>query len=94
MARNEKREEVYEIIDEERDYQHSLGSNRTDHSEKSVGDYLTMMSSYFRAAQDGWTNNAGTVFALHEIRKIAAIAVRCMEEHGAYPRGAYPREVK
>ncbi|MHA2279925.1 MAG: hypothetical protein ACXAC5_03490 [Promethearchaeota archaeon] len=53
-----------------------------------------MMSSYFRAAQDGWTNNAGTVFALHEIRKIAAIAVRCMEEHGAYPRGAYPREVK
>jgi len=77
---------VYEVIDGERDYQNNLPSDRTDNSEKTVGDYLTMLESYRRRASDAWTDNAGTQDALHVIRKIAAIAVRCMEEHGAYRR--------
>lgn len=76
------REQVYKAIDGERDYQDSLGCDRTDGSDKTVGDYITMLSTYQRRAADNWTNVPGNRAALHEIRKIAAIAVRCMEEHG------------
>ncbi len=80
------RKEVYTVIDGEREYQNSLGSDRTDGANHSVGDYLTMMRTYFRKAEDAWTNKPGVEASLHEIRKIAAIAVRCMEEHGAPKR--------
>jgi len=80
------REEVYRVIDGERDYQDSLGSDRTDGSQHTTGDYLTMLDSYVRKAKDAWTNKPGNTAALNEIRKCAAIAVRCMEEHGAPKR--------
>lgn len=77
------RTEVYEIIDKERDYQDSLDSDRTVGVPHQVGSYLTMLRSYMTKADQNWTDRAGDTAALHEIRKIAAIAVRCMEEHGA-----------
>jgi hypothetical protein len=80
------REEIYKAIDDERYYQDQLGADRTDSSEHTVGDYLTMLGSYLRKAQNEWTDNAGTTMSLCQIRKIAAIAVRCMEEHGAPTR--------
>ena len=86
VAKKITRKKVYKVIDGERDYQNYLGSDRMDGSDHSVGDYLTMMDTYFRRAKDAWTNNPGDVASLKEIRKVAAIAVRCMEEHGAYPR--------
>ena len=80
------RDEVYNAIDGERNYQDALGPKRTDDSDKSVGDYLIMMDTYFRKAKDGWTDHPGTGHSLAQIRKIAAICVRCMEEHGAVTR--------
>ncbi len=80
------RAEVYAAIDGERDYQDALGANRTDGSAHTVGDYLTMLDTYLRRAQDDWTGNPGNEQALDELRKVAAIAVRCLEEHGAPPR--------
>jgi len=74
---------VYDVIKGERDYQNALGPERTDGSEKTVGDYLTMLRAYLNRADEAWIANSGCVPALHEMRKIAAIAVRCMEEHGA-----------
>lgn len=81
-----KREDVYKLIDSERDYQNSLGASRTDGSKKTVGDYLTMMNAYLQKAVEDWTFNPGCEKALDEIRKIAAITVRCMEEHETKPR--------
>ena len=80
------REQVFELINGERDYQNKLGPERTDGSDKTVGDYLTMLRCYLRKAEDAWTDNAGCEPALDQIRKVAAIAVRCMEDHGAPPR--------
>lgn len=74
--------DVIEAIDEEIDYANSLPDSRTDGSEKTVGDYLVMLDTYLRKAKDEWTFNDGTEEARHEIRKIAAIALRCLEEHG------------
>lgn len=80
------RHTVYAIINTERDYQDRLGADRTVGDQKHVGDYLTMMRAYMAKADEAWTFNAGDKKALEEIRKIAAICVRCMEEHGAEPR--------
>lgn len=80
------RDYVYRAIDTERDYQDNLGSDRTDHSTKTVGDYLTMLRHYLDEATHAWTLNKGNGPALHSIRKVAGIAVRCMEEHGAPKR--------
>ena len=80
------RKNVYKVIDEERNYQDKLGSDRTIGKSHDVGSYLTMLETYCRQARDSWTYNAGDQPALISIRKIAAIAVHCMEDHGAIPR--------
>ncbi len=80
------RQEVYKLIDGERNYQDQLGPNRTNGVKHTVGDYLTMMGTYYRKAMDDWTLNAGDEQALNQIRKIAGIAVRCMEDWKAPPR--------
>lgn len=80
------RQEVYALIDGERVYQDSLPITRSDGSAKTVGDYCTMLRAYQNKLDAAWTDNPGVEHALPIIRKIAGIAVRCMEEHGAPPR--------
>lgn len=80
------REQVYAAINTERDYQESLPATRTDGQPRSVGDYVTMMQHYQTKLIAAWTENPGDEQALHVMRKIAGIAVHCMEDHGAPPR--------
>ncbi len=82
------REEVYKAIDSERNYQNSLGPDKREPREEhhSVGDFITMLSSYVSKLQSAWTDNPGDTEALKVMRKCAGITVRCMEEHGAPPR--------
>lgn len=82
------RSEVYRVIDGEREYQNSLTSDRTDGCIKSVGDYILMMEHYIQAARTEWCSEAGNVEALRNIRKVAGIAVRCMQEHGVVQQHA------
>lgn len=86
--RPDKREKAYEALDEERQYQNRLGSNRTDGSAKTVGDYIVMLSHYQNELIKAWTVNAGTVQALDVIRKIGGIAIHAMEDHGIVRRQA------
>lgn len=78
--------QVYSAIDDERDYQDNLGPDRTDGSDKSVGDYLVIMDHYLRTAQSAFTLSPGTQQARRDILKIVAIGVRCLEEHGVVTR--------
>ncbi len=71
--------DVFPVIDGERDYQDNLGTNRTDGSEHDPYDYLVMLSTYLRTAQDAWTNNPGVLPCLDNVRKIAGIVVHCLE---------------
>jgi hypothetical protein len=85
------REEVFHAIETERNYQDLvIAGDPRRHANSlpahSVGDYLTMLATYLRKAQDAWTLNGGDELSLHEIRKIAGIAVHCMEDHGAPER--------
>lgn len=80
------RDEVYNLINGERSYQNNLPPHRSDGKDKSVGEYLTMLRHYLNAADSAWTVNRGDYEALDNIRKIAGISVRCMEEHETPPR--------
>jgi hypothetical protein len=83
------RQEVYKAINTERAYQDNVvdtDPQRRGLAEHSVGDFLTLMASYLRKAQDDWCQNPGVRASLHQVRKIAGIAVKCMEEHGAPKR--------
>lgn len=86
--RDMRRVAAYKAIDTERDYQERLPPERTDGSSKSVGDYLTMLDFYLIEAKHAFVKNPGTVEVMDVMRKVAGIAVKCMEEHGAYARGA------
>lgn len=71
---------VLDTINQERDYQDSFPSSRTDGSEKDVYGYLVMYDTYLRKAIDAWTENAGPFHALDMVRKLAGILVHCFED--------------
>lgn len=83
------RNEVYDAVDTERIYQSNVISqdpNRCMLIPKSVGDYIVMLSAYINRTQQTWCDTPGNEQTLHFIRKIAGIAVKCMEQHGAFKR--------
>jgi len=86
MVISEERYNAYIAINTERYYQDKLGSDRTDGVKRSVGDYTTMMQYYQTKLVEAWTNNPGDTQALEVMRKIAGIAVHCMEDHGSIER--------
>jgi hypothetical protein len=84
------RESVYRAVDTERAYQDRLPPDRTEldpnDRKRTVGESLTMLRHYMRMAEHDWTVTAGDEKALHQVRKIVAICVRCMEEQGYVAR--------
>lgn len=85
------RADVYAAIDSERAYQNALGPERRDARENrfTVGEWLVMMKTYVDKALVAWTDNPGTDAAVNAIRKVAAIGVGAMEEHGAPRREGF-----
>ncbi len=82
---NVSRDTVFAQIDEERIYQ----NDDVNEEIMTVGDELTLLAAYLREAQDVYKESFGDAHetpALHSIRKLAAICVRCMEHHGAPER--------
>ena len=87
------REEVYKAIDSERDYQDSQCQARFPiyRGNHEVGAFLTMFRAYLLRAEEAWTNSDGDAEALEVVRKLAGIAVNCMEQHGAPQRKGFER---
>jgi hypothetical protein len=82
-----ERTEVYRRVDGERDYQDSfITGKKFEDKIHSVEAEILMMSSYIRKAEDAWTNNKGEEAALDVVRKIAGLAIRCLEHHGCPER--------
>lgn len=92
-----QRNDVYHIIDVERDYQDAtynphevLESGLTRmQRDLDITPTLTLLASYIRMADDAWTNSkkvqnasGGTSNATQMLAKIAAIAVRGLERVG------------
>lgn len=71
--------EVIEAINEELAYTAGLQTQgRADSVDYGVEGQLVTLSTYTRKAIDAWTNNAGNEQSLHELRKVAAIAIRAL----------------
>lgn len=88
------REEVYKAIDGERDYQTSLwGTDEGFSNPLLIGEFLTLLEVYLRKAQEEWiVEPRPEVNSLNTVRKIAGIAVNCMEQHGAPQRPGFDKE--
>lgn len=80
------REEVYRAIDGERDYQDSHSLHDT--GEFTSGEYITMMNHYSNKLPAEWALEPGIApkGVLSNMRKIAAIAIQCLEVHGVVTR--------
>lgn len=80
------RKEVYSLIDEEREYQDTIVGNKYNQSLHPVAAEILMMEDYISRARKMWTDSKGDEAALDHIRKVAGLAVRCIEHHGAPSR--------
>lgn len=84
------RKEVYEVIDGERDYQGAMGARDI----PTIEGELLLLEEYVNKARKAYTETFGDPSeeaTRDQIRKIAAIAVRCMENHGAPKRTSHQR---
>ena len=90
MSNEATRDEVYAAIDGERSYQDSLWRlepDRTEPNQLTIGEFVLMIEEYAAKARAEWIQEKKPEQStLHVMRKIGAIAVNCMEQHGAPPR--------
>lgn len=85
------REEVYKIIDSEREYQDSkwgttLSGGRPGDGWRSVDEFVTYIVGYSNELLQVASHYGDTQAKLELVRKIAGLTVACMEQHGAPPR--------
>jgi hypothetical protein len=81
------RAEVYEAIDTERAYQIALWGDAQGQRPLSIGEQILLVEEYAARARKEWSvAKAPEHEALVMMRKIAGIAVNCMEHHGAPKR--------
>jgi len=83
------RAQAYSAIDSERAYQDSKWGGPEHDKYKTTGDFIVYMTEYLRRAQAAYTTETGDLAALHMIRKVAALAVACMEFNGAPQREGF-----
>lgn len=83
MANVLTRQEVYDLIDGERDYQEALPRNTV--RDQRPLEQMAHIEHLLGEMRADFYNKPGPV-SMDYVRKIAAVAVRCMEEHGAPPR--------
>lgn len=84
------RDEVYRVIDGERDYQNAGLGNASRHEDAprvmTPGEYILCMEKCLHDAREAWYKPNGGTACLDFIRKNAALGVACMEHYGAPPR--------
>lgn len=82
--------EVIDAINSELAYAGTLqDQGRADADEYGVEGQLITLSTYTRRALDAWTNNASDEQAKHELRKVAAIAIRALILNGCPRREGF-----
>lgn len=86
-----KRQDVYSLIDGERNYQdakwgHTLSGGRPGHGERTVDEFSLYISGYTGDLVDFASHFGNEAGKLEIIRKIAGLCVACMEQHDTLPR--------
>ena len=81
MKNVSSRKNVYEVINDERDYQELRWG---EHSNASIAEFLLYIEHHLNKAKNRIYEDTNS--SLDEIRKITALGVACMEQHGALYR--------
>lgn len=76
------RDDVEALVEAERAHQNVLLGGRASNDPKTLSGNLLLLDHYVGKAVHEWAEQADPVHALDQIRKITAIAVRCLEDHG------------
>lgn len=82
------REEVYAVLDGEREYQ-GKWDNAPSEGLHEVGAFICFMQDYLDEARHQISRGSdpeASLAALHTLRKVTAMGVACMEQHGAPKR--------
>ena len=82
---DQAKQDAFNAIVAERHYQDRKWGATQEHPHE-VGAWLTVIRKLIADADAAWCGQRGDVGALDEIRKIAAVAVACMEQHGTVLR--------
>lgn len=80
------RNDVYNAINSERDYQDAKWGGPSHDATKSVAHFLTYMRHFMAKADSAMTTEIGEAAALEEMRKVVALGVACFEQHGCPKR--------
>lgn len=81
-----KREEIYKVIDSEREYQESKWTNAS-HKTHEIEAWIIYMEYYLNRAKEEitlFTIDEGK--SLDQLRKVVALGVACFEIHGIKER--------
>lgn len=79
--------EVFEYIQDEREYQDNKWGSLEEKSQ-SIPGYLLVLEAELAEAKAGWMKNKdGRNSCLNEILQIAAVAVACLEQYGTHGNG-------
>lgn len=79
------RNDVFFAIEQERDHQDQKWGTLDEHPHE-LGAWLTIMRSLLNDAERAYMSPRGTIGALDELRKVVAVGVACMEQHGVPAR--------
>lgn len=77
------RQAVYAAIDGERAYQDAKWGGRNHDNVESIANFILYIERYLNQAKAALVDSTHDTAALDVIRKVAALAVVCMEVHGA-----------
>lgn len=84
--------EVIKAINDELAYQSTLeGSGRADALDHGVAGQIVTLNVYVQEANVAWTKHKGDELALDALRKVAAIAIRALEQYGCPSRIIFPK---
>ena len=85
ICTNSKQADVLAAVIGERSFQDRKWGSVSQHPHE-VGGYLTIMRKLMSDAEAAWASSRGDEGALDELRKVVAVGVACMEQHGVPSR--------
>ena len=85
------RNEVYKLVDSERDYQDkrwgkTLSSGRPGDGGRTIDEFALYILGYSNNLMYLASHSCDSDSKLDFVRKVAALCVACMEQHGGRPR--------
>ena len=89
---DDPRQTVYEAINSERDYQTLTSLEWGHNGTPSFEAEILLMEQYVQSIRETWAFSPDNTEPLEEVRKLAAITVRCMENHGCQLRTKMSRK--